>query len=608
MHRILVLSILFLTISVKFSQTNDIHTLNLKEYIPNLEQLNTEAKFKALDSLEKALFTEDKFQEHIPVANHILSVYFNQLSYESELIIKFRISKAYYKLGRYSDALDVSYKLSLLDLSEHSNVKSWTHGILADCLDKLGSKALAIEHYHIAFKFHNVSLQSVHSYYVMQNMALLQYNYNSVDSAIYYSNIADTIASNLQDTTLLIHAKNNTGYFYEKIDKKTSLALYNQSLNLLNHKSVLNKQDSILLGTIYGNIGNLELHFGNTQEGFELIQKNKNLYQLLLTKSDYFNGLVDLLEILGKNEANEHASSYIIELESLKAKIRSSLTNQKLAQYYDVAALVYFNNGDFKHAALAKDSAYHFLSLHDKTIQSNLVDVTNSEIQFRMLDAKKSLKLAEVKADQLLTENQTIQNEKQLEQERKTRILQLSLMLFVFLGIVIQRQFVIRKKQKKIYKMKKAVFQQELESTNLKLERSRMELSNFTQTIMDKNKVIDSLLEKMDSYKLSSVEKEKSKNELLSRKILTTEDWAKFKSLFSQQFESFHNHVRTNYPKLTESELRMLMLLKLNHSSNEISDILGISVSSVMTTRYRLRKKIGLPSGQNLKEFIATID
>ena len=60
-----------------------------------------------------------------------------------------------------------------------------------------------------------------------------------------------------------------------------------------------------------------------------------------------------------------------------------------------------------------------------------------------------------------------------------------------------------------------------------------------------------------------------------------------------------------HFPKLTRGDRKLCALLKLNLSSKEIARLMGISVESVHTTRYRLRKKLGLEKGDDLIDFMA---
>ena len=49
------------------------------------------------------------------------------------------------------------------------------------------------------------------------------------------------------------------------------------------------------------------------------------------------------------------------------------------------------------------------------------------------------------------------------------------------------------------------------------------------------------------------------------------------------------------------------MLLKLNMSSNEMAEVLGVSSGSIRVGRHRIKKKMELPDDSDLKEFCLNI-
>ncbi|MEZ4933945.1 MAG: helix-turn-helix transcriptional regulator [Saprospiraceae bacterium] len=80
--------------------------------------------------------------------------------------------------------------------------------------------------------------------------------------------------------------------------------------------------------------------------------------------------------------------------------------------------------------------------------------------------------------------------------------------------------------------------------------------------------------------------------------------WSAFKDYFGKAHRGFLHLLRSQYPDLTDAEERLFLFIKLNLSTKEIAVILGIAVSSVKKTRYRLRKRLGLEEGVDLQEFI----
>lgn len=86
----------------------------------------------------------------------------------------------------------------------------------------------------------------------------------------------------------------------------------------------------------------------------------------------------------------------------------------------------------------------------------------------------------------------------------------------------------------------------------------------------------------------------------------------KLKVLFSKNFEkanqkrrmSFSEQLITAYPNLSSYDLRLCEMLHEKLTTKEIALQLNISPSSVNTARYRLRKKMNVPSGIELSVFL----
>jgi FixJ family two-component response regulator len=82
------------------------------------------------------------------------------------------------------------------------------------------------------------------------------------------------------------------------------------------------------------------------------------------------------------------------------------------------------------------------------------------------------------------------------------------------------------------------------------------------------------------------------------------EDWEQFSQYFDQVHEDFLKRLREAYPQLTPKDQRLCTYLKMNLSTKEIAPLLNISVRGVEISRYRLRKKMELPTEINLNEFM----
>ena len=83
-----------------------------------------------------------------------------------------------------------------------------------------------------------------------------------------------------------------------------------------------------------------------------------------------------------------------------------------------------------------------------------------------------------------------------------------------------------------------------------------------------------------------------------------SKDWSLFEQAFNNADKDFLEKIKTSHPDLTPNDLRFCAYLRLNLSSKEMAPLLNISIKSVETKRYRLRKKLGLEHDSGLVNYI----
>jgi DNA-binding CsgD family transcriptional regulator len=130
------------------------------------------------------------------------------------------------------------------------------------------------------------------------------------------------------------------------------------------------------------------------------------------------------------------------------------------------------------------------------------------------------------------------------------------------------------------------------------------ELNFFTQSLREKNKLIETLqqdinyqsdttMQTQQSIVLAEEERLKLLHQLTQATILTEGQWREFRQKFERVHHHFFQKLMEYAPEATEAEQRLAALTKLQLSNNEIAAMLGISPESVTKTRYRLNKKLG---------------
>ncbi len=154
----------------------------------------------------------------------------------------------------------------------------------------------------------------------------------------------------------------------------------------------------------------------------------------------------------------------------------------------------------------------------------------------------------------------------------------------------------------------------QLRNENLRSELSfkSRQLANSTLGMVKKNEFLMSLKEKLKRQKeqLGIRYPDKYYKEMISKidtNISGDDEWKLFEHNFNQAHETFLQTLKSEYPDLTPSDLRLCAFLRINLTSKEIAPLLGISVRGVENHRYRVRKKLNLSADTDLTEFILTL-
>ncbi|SFD99231.1 Tetratricopeptide repeat-containing protein [Flavobacterium phragmitis] len=192
-------------------------------------------------------------------------------------------------------------------------------------------------------------------------------------------------------------------------------------------------------------------------------------------------------------------------------------------------------------------------------------------------------------------ENETKQIRSQLEQGERIRNISILILISTILSSAIAYTFLVKRLDTKRVKV------EEYESDRLifeeKLKDASSNIDSYAEDLQNKDKQILSLedeLEGIKSFAAKQSEEDKSKlQEMLSSHLVTDENWSAFKREFINQYSDFYNAIIENFPQLKESNLRIIMLQKLNLNNYEMSTLLGVTVDAVKKSKQRLKKKLG---------------
>lgn len=133
------------------------------------------------------------------------------------------------------------------------------------------------------------------------------------------------------------------------------------------------------------------------------------------------------------------------------------------------------------------------------------------------------------------------------------------------------------------------------------------ELASATLAVITHNDFLEGLKKEIQAQQLSGSYTKRFFEKLLRMidENRTAEDeWAVFQSNFDRIHERFFRKLKEQYPDLTPGDLRLCALLRLNMPTKDMARMQNLTIRGVEAARYRLRKKLNLPEGQSLVDFM----
>ncbi|UFK98730.1 tetratricopeptide repeat protein [Kaistella faecalis] len=169
-------------------------------------------------------------------------------------------------------------------------------------------------------------------------------------------------------------------------------------------------------------------------------------------------------------------------------------------------------------------------------------------------------------------------------------------------GCLLLTVFFFRHRIKDKYKIDKSEYDKKilalmLEKANSenRLNTSRKTIDTFKTYLREKNKQIEELestVSNINNFSKSYMEEKTTVlQSLLQSHLMTAENWDLFKTNFMQEYPEFYKNITDNFDDLTEANLRMIFLTKLDLKNTEIARILGVTLEAVKKSKQRLRKK-----------------
>ncbi len=398
----------------------------------------------------------------------------------------------------------------------------------------------AFEYYNKSLSLNSGNTQTQGN--VLNNIGSMYHYMDEFDSAEKYFNQALEIRYEIKDQRGLAITLGNIGIIHAvKLDVDKAIDYYTRSIEM--KKEIVN-----VIGLCYSyiNMGNLHRNIGKYDDA-------RNYYQIALAYTD-----------------------------TAEAKGVKSATYLRWSRSERLAG-----NEDFANELLSKSQDLQIEVMEERQAS----EIRQLEASYNLEKKERELVISE-------------QNVLLLEKDQRIRAIQIVLLILA-LGLMITLFFWQRTRNKK---------KQELQEAQTKLlegelEHKNNELSSFTINFIQKQDMMEELNAIMAELKKRTIPEPikgpiSNLRQVISKQTRNDKEWEDFRIYFEKVHNNFFKNLKSAFPELSVTEMRLAALIKLKLSIKETASVLGISPDSVKTARYRLRGKLNLEHEQNLTNFL----
>ena len=409
------------------------------------------------------------------------------------------------------------------------------------------------------------------------------------------------------------------GYFYQIRDFKSASNLYREVIDYNNKRSsvppaylepywIMNSWNN--LGLCYKRLMHLDSAFIAFEEALTLAKDSvKEHFWISLIESNigdvfFLQGKYDTAEVLLKRDlepsmkAGEYSNAAITLqrlalIENVRGKHQGALHMLREASRLEqkepnanTRNILYTGYAEvFKDLGQA-DSSYYYQKLFSE--QTVALERQSAGFLFDLAKTR-------------LANEENIFRVRELSRVKNNISLVRNILIVVIILIgVIGYLYINRMRLKAALRQQRMLEEKKAAEAEAAYTKEKLEL--FTRNLVEKSNLVDQLQAELSNRELHG-EQVSQISTLSNQPILTEADWENFKSLFDKVYPGFFHDLRQKVQDITQAEQRMAALTKLQLTTKEAANILGISVNSVNKTRARLKTRLGLDPEGNLEAY-----
>ena len=458
------------------------------------------------------------------------------------------IGNVYYINNDFKNAT-IKYNEALLNFKLFDNIKNKNFGI-STVYDNLGSIAelendfeLSIEYYSKAYEIRKEN-----------------------------NKIEDLLVSEMHLMTVNMSQHNmfNVNKHFIEIEK-----LYNQEKNNYLYDDFSKSFTTRNYGYAYKHMGSYYLKAEKYKVANEFFEKAQELlsdfpYELPSLQSKIAECYLGL-----KNYEKAIASAnHNINL------IKLNLFNKSKINNYKILEKIYYEKGDLNNLIKVKDS---------------LLLISKSGYDLNI-----SNKMSDLETNIVLSKKRSEINKSRIMYNTYLFILIICFTILAFSLVSLRLNFNLEKEKSKKILNEKIIVENDL-------NHKKVELLNKSNFISQRNENLNYLLESVD-YIESNTSNTSIQIKQKIKDLLRTENLNdRFEKHFEDVYPGFFKSLIRYSSKLTQNDLRFCAYLKMNQSTDEIAKLTSISIRTVESKKYRVKKKFKIGKDQSLTGFIHSI-
>ena len=441
------------------------------------------------------------------------------------------------------------------------------------------------------------------------------YNYRQMTKALPIFLAAIDKIEKTDTTQLILPAESFTkiGFYMDTIGDDSEAIAY------LKKAKEYTKPNTSEYAAILDNLGMSYFKKGDLKNAEKNIRQSSTLSKSIGDQLRYAKTLGNLAQIYERNKDHKTAIQLVLE----DVRISKETKSEKNLMYaYTLLTRLYIANNQLDEAKvtvkkaceIATSKSYFKINELD-ILKLRLTILQNESKEHEELGIRRRIEILEDslnKTDGVLPLNQANwlmqkrkyqQNIASTNQKFATESFWKNV-IFAIASLILLGVLFVFLKAKNQEKKKRVLMEEKIvdyENSKLNIERKLLDANRTLDSQIDflkeKNIQIQKLygeIENIKESKSSFKDNDRVKlDDLLQSHLMTEENWRNFKNEFQREHFEFYDSLIENFPEITDSNLRIILLQKLGFTNSEISGLLGITIDAVKKSKQRLKRKLG---------------